>query len=419
MVAGVGALLVGAIVVDTTGPEVADSSVAVRATGADLTRSIEAAQATLRRSDTNAAAWADLGGAYVEQARVTGDPTYYTKAQGALERSLQLQPSQAGAMIGMGALANARHDFAAARDWGRKAEALQPDTAAVYGVLADALTQLGDTAAATVAVQRMLDLRPGVASFTRASYELETHGRTDEAREAMTRALTAAVTPDEVAFCHYYLGELAFNAGELGTAAEHYANPTASVALLQGQAKIAAARGQWDAAITGYRDIVARAPLPQYLHEYAQVLTAAGQTPQATQQLDVLNAQQQLFAAAGATDELSAALLAADFRTPAEALRHAETEWGRRQNIYVADAMAWALSLNGRHAEALTFSDRATALGTRNAAFAYHRGMILRQLGRPTEAISQLDQALAINPYFSPIDAPKARHTLAQLRGER
>nr|BFE72957.1 hypothetical protein GCM10020092_062580 [Actinoplanes digitatis] len=43
-------------------------------------------------------------------------------------------------------------------------------------MLADAHTQLGDAAAATAAVQRMLDLRPGLAAYARASYDLEQRG---------------------------------------------------------------------------------------------------------------------------------------------------------------------------------------------------------------------------------------------------
>ena len=148
------------------------------------------AQDRLRRLPGDAGTWAALGSAYVEQARVSGNPAYYAQAQGALDRSTQLQPTgNAAAAVGLGALANARHDFAAARGHAEQALALNPASVEANGVLADAATQLGDTATATAAVQRMLELRPGVAAFTRASYELELHGRVDEARVALERAL--------------------------------------------------------------------------------------------------------------------------------------------------------------------------------------------------------------------------------------
>ena len=95
---------------------------------------------------------------------------------------------------------------------GRRAEQVNPRTGEVYGVLADALTQLGDAAADRRRCNHA-GHPPGVASFTRASYDLELHGRVEDARSALERALGCPASPDNVAFCHYYLGELAFNAG--------------------------------------------------------------------------------------------------------------------------------------------------------------------------------------------------------------
>lgn len=234
-------------------------------------------------------------------------------AAGALDRSLQLQPADnAEAMIGLGALANARHDFAAARNWAQRARALRPSTAAVYGVLADALTQLGDTDGATAAIQRMLDLHPGVAAFTRASYDLELHGRAADARRALEQALADATSRADIALCRYYLGELAFNSGDLGEAARQYEQGLAAaphdVALLAGTARIDAAHGRTAEALETYRGITARLPL--YLQEYGELLAATGHPEQARQQFDLYRTQQALYQAQGAPDELALAALA-------------------------------------------------------------------------------------------------------------
>ena len=45
--------------------------------------------------------------------------------------------------------------------------------------------------------------------------------------------------------------------------------------------------------------------------------------------------------------------------------------------------------------------------------------MILAALGRNDEAITALDEALATNPYFSPLHTATARQTLDTLRGQR
>ncbi|GAB3880639.1 hypothetical protein GCM10029964_035400 [Kibdelosporangium lantanae] len=387
-----------------------------------LAQSVAKLQATLRKLPNDALAWAQLGSSYVEIARITVDPTYYAKAQGALDRSLTLRPDGNGpALMGMGALANARHEFAQARDWGVKAAASSPHTAEVYGVLADALTQLGDDAGSADAVQKMLDLKPNVSSFTRASYYFEMHGRDDDAQSAMNRALGAAGAPDEIAYSRYYLGELAFNSGRLDEADSQYTQGLAVIpddpALTEGHAKVLAARGRADDALKLYRTLVTRAPLPQYILEYAELLDANGRVSQ--DQYAVIAQQQRLLEAQGATDDLTAALVAADHGDKAEALRRAQAEWGRRQSVFVADALAWALHVNGRDAEAAQYAEKAAALGWNNALFAYHRGMIAYALGQVADAEKYLDTALRTNPYFSVLHAPAAQKTLTQLRSAR
>lgn len=127
--------------------------------------------------------------------------------------------------------------------------------------------------------------------------------------------------------------------------------------------------------------------------------------------------QQRLYESAGSVDDLAVSQFASDHGDPAEALRRAEAEWQRRQSVFVADAMAWALHVNGRRAEALTFADRVGALGWRNATVAYHRGMILAALDRRAQAQTQLAEALAINPYFSALHVPPGSWRAGRAQG--
>jgi tetratricopeptide (TPR) repeat protein len=212
-----------------------------------LAASITRAQKHLSAVPGDYDAWAALGSAYTERARVTADPAYYPKAEGALRRSLQLRPTgNPAALVGLGALANARHGFATARDLAHRALRMDPYSADAYGVLADAQTQLGHPAAATDAIQHMLDLRPGLAAYARASYDLEQQGRLGDAVALMRRALGDAVDPADVAFCRYQLGELAWRAGRLDDAETEYTGGQAAdpayLPLLAGHARVAAAR---------------------------------------------------------------------------------------------------------------------------------------------------------------------------------
>jgi tetratricopeptide (TPR) repeat protein len=387
-----------------------------------LTAAIERAQERLRLVPGDFVTWAALGSAYLERSRVTADATWYPKAQGALDHSLRLRATgNPAALAGMGALANARHDFAGARTWAQRALAEDAYDADAYAVLADAQTQLGNAAAATEAVQHMLDLRPGLAAYARASYDLEQHGRVAEATTLMRQALAAAVDPADLAFCRYQLGELAWQAGQLDDAEREYAAGLAAdptyLPLRQGRAKVAAARGQLDAAITDYADITSRYPSPGYFIEYAELLRAAGRLPQARAQLALADAAQRLFTANGGSDNLTGATLALAENQPAQALRLAKQEWRRRQFADVADVLAWALHANGQDAQALPYAKKAGALGARNAKYTFHLGMIELAVGDRSAARTDLRRALAINTHFSPVDAPVATRTLSGLGG--
>ena len=387
-----------------------------------LQAAIAKAQAQLRSEPKNWSVWADLGGAYVQEARITADPSYYPKADGALKRSLQLRPSgNAAAMIGMASLTSARHEFATSLDWAMRAEVIAPDTAAVYGVLDDALTQLGRYPEARVAAQHMLDLRPSISSFSRASYDLEEHGDVPGATAALQRALADAFTPADIAFCRYYLGELAFNSGQLAEAARQYqagrqADP-AYFPLIEGIAKVEAARGQVDAALRDYNDLLSRVPLPQYVNELADYEQSLGRTRDAASQVSLFQTEAQLFTSNGVDVDLESAVIDADHGDPAVAVSHAQAEWSRRHSVLVADALAWALHRAGRDAEALPYANQALSLGWRNALMYFHRGMIEKALRMSTTARHDLATAESINPYFSTLWANVARQTLTSLGG--
>lgn len=389
---------------------------------APLRAEIARARQQLDRVPGNTTGWAALGAAYVELARITADPEHYGAAQRALDRSIELKPrDNADALIGFGALANALHDFTAARDYGERALALRPNSADAHGVLIDALTQLGEADAATAAVQRMLELRPGVPSFTRAAYDLELHGRTDDAAAALRMALTAATTADQIAFCRYHLGELAFDTGNLDQAESEYragllASPH-NVALRRGMAKVTAARGDLDGAVEMYQALTAAAPLPEYLIEMGELLEAARRPEEAAAVFHEISERFRRLEEQGVTEYIDAAHLAAEHGDPTEAVRFAELEFGRRQSVITSDVLAWSLHKAGRDAEALGYADRAAALGWRSASLAYHRGMILAALGRADQAAAALTTALEINPHFSPLHAPRARQALATLAG--
>jgi len=190
-------------------------------------QAISSLQNRLRTAPRDADSWGALGSLYVDQARVTADPTWYGKAQGALRRSLELKSAgNVGALIGLGKLANARHDFAGGLRWGEQAKAAAPGSAAPYGVVGDALIELGRYPDAFAAIQRMVDLRPDLASYSRVSYARELQGDVPGAAAALDAAVHVADNPADAAFATFQIGELRWNAGDLAGAADAYERAT-------------------------------------------------------------------------------------------------------------------------------------------------------------------------------------------------
>jgi tetratricopeptide (TPR) repeat protein len=129
---------------------------------------------------------------------------------------------------------------------------------------------------------------------------------------------------------------------------------------------------------------------------------------------------ERLAAAQSASYGREAAIVLADHdRDLPDALRIARADVARRPDVYGHDVLAWTLHKNGRHAYAKRAAARALRLGTEEAVFHYHAGMIALALGHSRAAARHLARALAINPTFDVRHASMARATLETLEGER
>jgi tetratricopeptide (TPR) repeat protein len=412
-------LAVGTVVAVPTG----DAGPAVPTVGraASLSEGIVGLQRELERLPANDSAWAQLGAAYVEQARRTADPTLYARADDAFARSLALRPQDNdAALTGQASLAAARHQFAEALALTDRALLVNSHGATAYAVRTDALVELGRYDEARAALSRMLELRPGLDAFSRASYVLELSGDVDGARAALERALQAATSPADEAFVHHLLGELAWNTGDVPAARSAYeagvaADPSA-FAPRAGRAKVLAAEGDVEAAVAEYRTVVAAMPQPEYLVQLGDLLEATGQPDRAQEQYDVVRAIQRLFAANGQDVDAELAVFDADHGSAAEALASAQAVHRAAPDaIFAQDALAWALHAAGRSAEALPLARAAVRTGLPQPVLHYHLGVVEAAVGERDAARTSLQRALALNPAFSPLHAPRARDLLSEL----
>jgi tetratricopeptide (TPR) repeat protein len=288
-------------------------------------------------------------------------------------------------------------------------------------VLTDAYVELGQYPEATDAVQRMLDLRPDTGSFARASYLFELRGNTRRAVELMQRARDVAGPGSDTVFAVQHLGELAFNAGDLDTAAAHFADGLARhprhPALLADRAKVSAARGDLPAAIADLRAATATLPTVDHLTALAEALTLAGDPVGAARADDLVRVSTKLPGTASAATDIDLVLFHADHREAAAAVAKGRTLLAARPSVAVETAYAWALHSAGRNREALVHADRGLRLGTRDARSHYQRGTIRLALGDRAGARTDLATALKINPHFSMRYGARARAELADLDG--
>jgi tetratricopeptide (TPR) repeat protein len=360
----------------------------------------------------------------LQKSRESGDPTYYGKAEAVLTRALELKPDDFVAMAQMGSLALARHQFHEALDWGHKAQAISPDTALIYGVIGDARVELGEYEAATQAFQTMVDLRPDLSSYSRASYLRELYGDVEGAIAAMRLAVQAGgPNAENTNWTRVQLGHLYFNTGRPAEAEAEYRRALTAypgyVHAMAGLARVRAARREYDEAIELYTAVANRMPLAEYVIALGDVYAAAGRSEDAQQQFDLVRAIEQLQLANGVDTDLEMALFEADHAGDqgiAAALVRARRAFEKRPTIHAADVLAWALYKAGQYDQAYELSQQALRLGTQDALLFFHAGMIAQRLGHADEAQSYLEQALALNPNFSLRYRDLARDTLAALR---
>nr|WP_303709802.1 tetratricopeptide repeat protein [Kutzneria buriramensis]WKX07906.1 tetratricopeptide repeat protein [Kutzneria buriramensis] len=417
-----GAVAVGSVRDGGSGAAVASAPGALSPelpAGGDLDASITALQSQLRAQPKDFGGWATLGLAYVEQARTKGDPSRYPQAERALKRSLDLKPDNDRALAGRAALAAARHDFEDALRYADQALEQNPYSERALSSRIDALVELGRYDDALKAAELADTRRPGIPVFTRYAYVHELRGDVATAQRVLEQALASATAPGDVAYVATALGQLAWNQGDHTTALHHYARALAAddtyVPALEGRARAQAASGDRAAAIKGMEDVVARYPLPGPLVELGELYEdrgGEGDRAKAHDQYALVDAWTSLARAAGVNADLDTALAAADHGDAASALRAARAEWDRRRTVHTADALAWALHVNGRSEEALPYARRATATGYRNAAFLHHRGMIELATGHEQEGRAHLKAALELNPGFSPTGAREAGKAL-------
>jgi tetratricopeptide (TPR) repeat protein len=367
----------------------------------------------------DARALALLGLGYQQIARETADASWLSRSQEALTRAVAAEPADALAVSGLAQLAVTQHRFRDAIPLARRALRLDPASTVALGSLGDALVATGRHDEGFRAYDRLAGTGPSVAAYARVATARQLLGRPQAALDAIELAIEAgSAIPEQEAWALTRYGTLLVASDRLDDADAAFRRALrlspAYVHAEAGRARVAAARGRHGDATRRLRSVVDRLPVPEYAIFLGDVLARDGRPAAARRAYALVSRLERVMAGNGVRTELQTALFDLDHGVaPRAAVARARAAYRAAPGVSAADAVAWGLERTGRCAEALAWSRRSLALGTKDGLFLFHRGMIERCLHGDEAARPWFERALDANPTFSLRWAPVAARLAA------
>jgi tetratricopeptide (TPR) repeat protein len=332
-----------------------------------------------------------LAGAYVQKARETTDYSYLDRASAVLENVLGANGSDYDAQRLRTETLLERHLFAQAAEASRRLIAIDPADPWNWGTLGDALIEIGDYDAAADAYQKMVQLRPDLASYHRAAHYRFLVGDSAGAIDIMKKAVEAgSASAENVAWCMVELGNIYFK-----TAQRQLAKDTFREALrafpnyhpaYAGLGRVLAQAGDTSGAILNYQRAQEITPLPDYAAALYDLYAKSSEKAKAARQMKLLDVIDQLARANGERANRNLVFAFADHGIRLDrALELAQGELEFRRDIYTYDALAWALYQNHRYTEAQQYMEKALKFHTPEPSFQIHESAITTALGRESQ----------------------------------
>ena len=367
--------------------------------------------------------------AYLQKARETGSLDFLQLAARRAAQSLQVvgeQQNEEG-LATWGRVQFESHEFAAARNAGQTLVKLAPGKVGSYALLGDSLLELGeeDRAAEVYAKMRQLDeTAPNV--LTRMGRLALLRGDVASAGSMLGAAIqrcrdSAESQPEQLAWCHWQLGEILFSTGRYEEAERHdraaleaFPNYFRALGAL---GRMRWARGDLADALGQYQHAVNVVPDPTFVAALGDLYHLAGQETEARHQYELVETIARLSAFAGVLYNRPLALFRADHDLNVqEAYADAAREYGVRKDVYGADALAWTALKAGKLDEAWAAVAPAMRLGAQDAKLFYHAGMIALARHDTARATKWLGKAMELNPKFDPLQSAVCANALNAAR---
>ena len=328
------------------------------------------------RSDVAAAAL--LADALLRQSRVTGNGGLAARAEQALKQALDQQPGDYGAEQMLAMLYLSQHRFRQAYEVGERCRRARPMDTVNYGIIGDALVELGDYEKAFDVFDEMVRLRPGAASYARVAYARELQGNLAGALAAMKLAADAASGEDleSRAWNHAQLGELYLKLNQPREAQQEFAYASQAFpgypAAVLGYARALEVQGDLAGASNLLKELASSVPSANVHARLGDLLALSGDAEAAQRQYA-------LAEAAWRTDTpepRNFARFLADRGRTEEAVRVAEEAAASRNDIFTADALAWAYYRAGKFEAAAEAIKQALRTGTKDRDILTHAAAI-------------------------------------------
>jgi tetratricopeptide (TPR) repeat protein len=279
--------------------------------------------------------------------------------------------------------------------------------------LSDALLEMGRFDEAAQAAQKMMDLKPNLPSYSRASYIRWLRGDIEGAKSAIRQAIDARDlhSPEPGAWVLVQAAMIFWHLGDYSGADAGFDKALLLMRdyppALVGKGRVALAQGDGARAAELLGKAYEASPLVETAWLLGDAKALAGDAKGAEE------AYEKVVKAGRQTDPRTLALFyATKDKEHNEARKLAEEELKVRGDVYTQDTYAWALYRAGKLAEARAAIDKATALGTKDARLLYHAGAIRVAAGDKAAGEELVREALKLNPKFDVTSAAEAEKLL-------
>ncbi|MDQ2985906.1 MAG: tetratricopeptide repeat protein [Armatimonadota bacterium] len=364
-----------------------------------------------------------LGEGLLQKGRETGDIEWYVKSKAAFEAAHALDADDWRTLSNLAWISTVYHDFQSAIKFANQSLEVRPENAQAYGILTDSHLELGHYEDAAETCQKMIDIHPSLASYSRAAQVRVIYGNNQGAIEMYKRAIeSGAQFPENVAWCRTMMGDLHVKTGALRSAEEVYrtvlrGNPQNRLALA-GMGRISVAKKDIHSAVEYFEQATQGAAPPSFLYELGELYKVLGKDSDANRAFTRFTDRLAEYRKAGiGGDEVMRITYWLDCGTnQKEALALAKSEVEQHKNIPTYTALAWAYAANGVPKDATRAAEQALRTGVQDPITLYRLAKVYEMCGDRRRARTLANAALGMNSGFHAKFADDAREILGAAK---